>query len=643
MKPGRNDPCPCGSGKKYKHCCADQDVRSQAAANLSGKRALRIGAAVPGPGTFPPAGALWEAGVIPVGAGLQDDPLARLTLVLIVADNRILHGELEPHPPSEIQGIAALIAGAVNDAITLGAEPPSAIHVRHAEVAAALSPLLAGRQIPVHQLPALATLDHAAAALAESMGGLDVPASAAMAPTWAAWRLPQAMISNLFEAAALYHAAAPWTHLPDDRILTLDLASGGTWAASILGNAGVEFGLALYEDVEDLLQVLDAGGSTGVFTAMRSAVLSLTFNSRSDLPPMMQREVVRSGWQVADARAYPLLVTINTPAGGITTAQMLELTASLGALARFATHYREWLADRAALHQSHDWSHDWSDEESGTIVHYSDYPEATLWDVPASLAPALPEGPNADPGARVADDGYALLEEEEQGFVAGFLKWLAESGASESRSLTDAENVRLFVHSMAQFQGIPLRALTEYDLRIFLYDWFPRKTASRKTAAMRMRGSLRRFFGFLAARGGIIYPWALPLLADKESFETRWDSFPGGFFWDENVRNWQFDLNADLDDRVMLPARELANVGHWGDLMGPREARWHFLLQREWLIWRDELIRRGISDARTLRAELAVRQHGWELQARPELSGKNVSKVVRAERSQKLKQARRRD
>ena len=21
-KVGRNDPCPCGSGKKYKHCCA---------------------------------------------------------------------------------------------------------------------------------------------------------------------------------------------------------------------------------------------------------------------------------------------------------------------------------------------------------------------------------------------------------------------------------------------------------------------------------------------------------------------------------------------------------------------------------------------------------------------------------------------
>ena len=24
-KTGRNDPCPCGSGKKYKHCCLDKD------------------------------------------------------------------------------------------------------------------------------------------------------------------------------------------------------------------------------------------------------------------------------------------------------------------------------------------------------------------------------------------------------------------------------------------------------------------------------------------------------------------------------------------------------------------------------------------------------------------------------------------
>ena len=25
-KPGRNDPCPCGSGKKYKQCCAKKQT-----------------------------------------------------------------------------------------------------------------------------------------------------------------------------------------------------------------------------------------------------------------------------------------------------------------------------------------------------------------------------------------------------------------------------------------------------------------------------------------------------------------------------------------------------------------------------------------------------------------------------------------
>ncbi|RLA43860.1 MAG: hypothetical protein DRR42_21180, partial [Gammaproteobacteria bacterium] len=34
MKTGRNDPCPCGSGKKYKHCClgtpGDRESRGSA-------------------------------------------------------------------------------------------------------------------------------------------------------------------------------------------------------------------------------------------------------------------------------------------------------------------------------------------------------------------------------------------------------------------------------------------------------------------------------------------------------------------------------------------------------------------------------------------------------------------------------------
>ncbi len=30
--PGRNDPCPCGSGRKYKHCCLEKDEANARAA-----------------------------------------------------------------------------------------------------------------------------------------------------------------------------------------------------------------------------------------------------------------------------------------------------------------------------------------------------------------------------------------------------------------------------------------------------------------------------------------------------------------------------------------------------------------------------------------------------------------------------------
>ena len=31
-RPGRNDPCPCGSGRKYKQCCLEQDEAKDRAA-----------------------------------------------------------------------------------------------------------------------------------------------------------------------------------------------------------------------------------------------------------------------------------------------------------------------------------------------------------------------------------------------------------------------------------------------------------------------------------------------------------------------------------------------------------------------------------------------------------------------------------
>jgi len=51
-KPGRNDPCPCGSGKKYKRCCLHQH---EAAAAERAAAAAAEAAAQP-----PPPGFVWE-------------------------------------------------------------------------------------------------------------------------------------------------------------------------------------------------------------------------------------------------------------------------------------------------------------------------------------------------------------------------------------------------------------------------------------------------------------------------------------------------------------------------------------------------------------------------------------------------------
>ncbi len=75
-KPGRNDRCPCGSGKKYKNCCADKAARRMSPASWAAIVAIvaaagvlvvllvnatrgGAGAAVPRSGICPP-GQVWD-------------------------------------------------------------------------------------------------------------------------------------------------------------------------------------------------------------------------------------------------------------------------------------------------------------------------------------------------------------------------------------------------------------------------------------------------------------------------------------------------------------------------------------------------------------------------------------------------------
>jgi hypothetical protein len=47
--PGRNDPCPCGSGRKYKQCCLDKDEAKAREARAKAAQAPDTTAATPAP------------------------------------------------------------------------------------------------------------------------------------------------------------------------------------------------------------------------------------------------------------------------------------------------------------------------------------------------------------------------------------------------------------------------------------------------------------------------------------------------------------------------------------------------------------------------------------------------------------------
>ena len=626
MASGRNDPCPCGSGRKYKHCCAAKDSTASPLARALGGGSLS--ALVESARAHVKPGASWEADVVPLPA-VVDDPAARPVGTLVAADGFVVHLSLESHPSSELSDVADLIARGVQAAAADLARRPNELLVRDPVIASMVAKLLADESIVVRSERMLPTLHALSAELVSQLSGHAGPMPLMSIPhTWGAWRVPDDVIRGVFSAAAAFHRAHPWSWLDNERLLDLQLASGRRWVASVLGTGGAQFGLALFQDPRDFNCLL-AGHPAGAFAAMQFPMLSLTFDRRDDLPRPMVREISRAGWEVVSPAAYPSLMALNTPGGVVTRDLFADMTESLRAVTRFVSANERVLAESGRAGDAIDWT----DPAAGSLVSYPAASDdaGVPWAQVGELAPGLPEGPSADPeSALVTADDFEHLTTAGEAILVRFSDSLVDAPAARARR--DVENAGYFLELVIAYSAVSLTAVTEFDLRSFLYDWFPRKVRTSRSHAMTVRASLRRFFEFLDAHEGISYPWAHRILADKDSYEHRWDNFPGGFFWDPAVRAWMQELTMDFYARALLPDSEIAGVGEWGDTMGADEARLYRELRRRWLIWRDEVIRAGTTDPATVRGLLARRQHEWE--ERPGAgAGSSPSKVIARERS----------
>jgi hypothetical protein len=404
-----------------------------------------------------------------------------------------------------------------------------------------------------------------------------------------------------------------------------------------MGSGGIQLGLVLYERLEDLEGIF-VEQAENALERLEGKVISLAFDPGSELPRPMRREVAAAGWEVAAADSYPYLMTINTPAGGVTKADAADLLAALEAVPAFLeAHGEEIEAGASPLAFEH--------AATGTEVR-ADWGEmgrvARVWleAVPltaGTLAPGDAQGAGARPEAALDSDfddaGLERLAEAELEVVDSYERALAGEGLSASTIRRHVETARRFVEFLAWSQGIPLAAIHEYDLREYLYDWFPRKEMTSETQAKAARGSLRRFLRYLSAGQEISLPRAWDLLGKKEAFEARCAGAPAGAWWDSDVQEWRETHYLSLQLDLLVHDPTLAGGEPWGAFMGPVEARLDRELQRRWLLWRDDQLRRRADpDPDDLLRHLTERQRAWETTPQAKLAGKSPAEAIAAER-----------
>jgi hypothetical protein len=119
-------------------------------------------------------------------------------------------------------------------------------------------------------------------------------------------------IEGLFRAAKVLYHVAPWKVAGDSQVLRVDIPAYGVERAclSIIGALGESIGLILFPSIEGFerfLENADAPHPPGAPIDLGTTTLSLNFETGSDLPPSMRREVLKHGWPVADANAYPIV------------------------------------------------------------------------------------------------------------------------------------------------------------------------------------------------------------------------------------------------------------------------------------------------------------------------------------------------
>lgn len=376
---GRNDPCPCGSGRKYKRCCRARDLASEE--NTSRRALLRTAA----------AGA-WAVEAVPLMVIIEEPGSERPVSILVVAGGKVLHQDMV----GRLGGSTADVAAALADGIREVAEDlvlwPARVRVRHKDVQAALAPLLAPRGVEVDLRAELPELEDVALSLMDFMGCPPLWPPISRSESWLGWGLPRPLVAELFEAAATFWEEAPWRVMENMQAPRCVLPSGRAWTSMVLGNGGQEFGLVLHSEAADAFERPGLDEPELGFRGVSGRILSLLFEPLSEMPKRARKEIATQRWRMADPRACPALMTVNTPGGGMSEDDARDLLQLLRVMPRFARHHGAAL--ERELETARPVNLAWTDAETGTSFRYQG--EAVAHWGPAGLEDSIPEDVRAE-------------------------------------------------------------------------------------------------------------------------------------------------------------------------------------------------------------------------------------------------------
>ncbi len=667
----RNDACPCGSGRKYKQCCLDADSARARALRL----VMAAGIAPPDTMVRPTLDALraidefstWELDALPIAADLSPSPNARAVVLLLVVDGTVLDAALESAPPSEPAEVATWMERWLRDAVArhrtqsqVELPLPERVQVRHASVAALLDRTLSPRT-RVTSAWSLPGLDQIASGLRAIPGsiGTDVVHSRRDGlvlltdpTTWAAWKIDDAARDELLQAAVQLYAAAPWTQFRYDEAITVQhpYMPDALWTACVIGADSEQRGLVLYECEADLSRAMSADTPQDDFLGLEGTVISLFLDARALLPRPMQQEFAQLKWWPIGDDAYPSMSVANSPAGGISRAQVVLLTNVLRAISGLAADHEaiaEWRSVEATPPGA---PLVYQDETGLTLTwHGTRAPEAVvLWVAPTVLTSGWASGAAADPQALFPRDGLseAALEAQfarELLRVDRFNAWLGTPRGERTRARAQETHARyveyamLFTEHLAFGHGVTLPAIHELHLRQFLYAWVPEQLSNAARELPSLLLALRQYFIFLESEG-LRCTWADALLDDAHVIEERIATARSTGDPGRAPMWWHDQLNADLHCRVMAPEPLLPddatgeNDSDDGDgFIGEREVQLMDLLQSAHLGWREAAIAEGVSSPDAVRARCSAHQRLWESTTHVAF-GKSPIAVIRQER-----------